>query len=452
MKKTVDMTKGPLFKKILFFAVPIILSNLMQTLFGAADMIVVGQFDGSEALAAVGSTTALISLLVSLSIGFSVGGGVAVAHAIGAKEEENISKTVHTILPLAFICGLFISVAGIILAPFLLRLLGTPQDILLQAALYLRICFAGILFNLLYNFTTSILRATGDTKSPTVYMTIAGAGNVVLNLLFVGGFKMGVAGVALATTLSHIFSAVGVLVTLMRRKDACRFCFKKMRICKEPLLKILRIGLPTGLQTSLFSIANVVIQSSINSFGDVAISGSAAANEVDSMINLLMNAFVQAAVNFAGQNMGAKQLGRVKSVFWICAVCAGAIGLVGGTLGYMFGEPILRLYVPDSAEAVRYGMLRMGRVALLCFIHGMAEAMSGTIRGMGASFGTMVISLCWACGFRLAWIYTIFQIPKFHTISMLFTAYPISWFFTLLCDLCLFWYLYRKHKKQWALQ
>ncbi len=451
MKKTIrmDMCEGPLFKKIITYTIPIILTSLLQLLFNAADMVVVGQFSGNVALAAVGSTGSLVTLFVNFFIGFSVGGGVTVAHAIGAKDDKAVFQAVHTTMPVAIISGLIITAIGVPGASLFLRLMGTPDNVLPLSTLYLQIYFSGMVFNMVYNFGAAILRAAGDTKSPMIYLSIAGVINVALNLVFVIVFKMSVAGVATATVISQMVSAVLVVINLMRRNDACRFIPGKMRIFKGPLFKILRVGLPSGVQGSLFAVANVMIQSSVNGFGSIAMSGAAAAANIEGFVYVIMNAFYQAALNFTGQNMGARKLDRVKRIFWICVCSAGVAGILSGGLAYIFGRPLLSIYISDSASAIHYGIMRMSRVGLFYFLCGMMESMTGTIRGMGSSVSTMIISLFWACGFRLTWIYTIFQIPRFHTLQMLYTTFPLSWALTALCELIFFLYLYRKYKKRW---
>lgn len=442
------MCEGPLFKKIIVYTIPIILSSVLQLLFNAADMIVVGQFSGTVALAAVGSTTSLVNLLVNFFIGFSMGGGVAVAHAIGAKDEKATFQAVHTIMPVAAIAGGLIVLIGVFGAKTFLQWMGVPDDVLPLSTLYLRIYFSGMLFNMVYNFGAAILRAAGDTKSPMLYLSISGVLNVVLNLIMVIVFHMGVAGVAIATVTAQCLSCILVVANLMRRNDACRFYPKKIKIYKTPLQKILRVGTPSGVQGALFSIANVIIQSSVNSFGSVAMSGAAAAANIEGFVYVIMNAFYQTSLNFTGQNMGAKKMDRVKRIFIICIACAGVAGMVSGGMAYLFGRSLLSIYISDSAEAITYGLMRLSRVALFYFLCGIMESMTGSIRGMGNSLGTMIISVFWACGFRVTWILTIFQIPKFHTLQMLYTTYPLSWLLTATCELFLFIYLFKKYKKR----
>ena len=291
------------------------------------------------------------------------------------------------------------------------------------------------------------MRAAGDTKSPLIYLSFAGIVNVGLNVVFVTIFHMNVAGVALATTISQGISAVLVVRALMKRTDACRLDLKKMKFHKPQLSKMLRIGLPAGIQSSLFSISNVLIQSSINSFGDVLMSGNAAAGNIEGFIYVSLNAFHQTAVNFMGQNAGARQYKRVSRTLWICLICVAVVGLVLGSLAYTFGPALLSLYITDSLEAIEYGMLRLSLICLTYFICGLMDVSTGALRGLGESFIPMVISVLVVCGTRTAGIYTIFQIPQFHTPQSLYLSYPISWAITFLFQMIAFFLVYRKQKR-----
>ena len=353
------MLQGPLAWNILLFTVPVILTSYLQLMFNAADLVVVGRFCGSVSVAAVGVTGALTNLIVNLFMGLSVGAGVTVAHAIGSGNSQMVSRTVHTALLTALIGGVFLTVIGITFSPTFLRWMDTPENVLPLSSIYMRIYFGGIVFTLVYNFCTSILRAAGDTQSPLFILLCAGVINVILNVFFVVVFHMNVAGVALATVISQALSAVAVTVVLMRRKDDIRFCPSKMRIYGPQLARIIRIGLPAGIQGSMFSISNVIIQSSMNSFGDVLVSGNAAVSNLEGFCYATVNGFHQAAVNFIGQNMGARQYDRVKRVFRLCMLYAGAAGLlVGGTM-YLFRQTMLGIYITDSVEATQFGMVRM---------------------------------------------------------------------------------------------
>ncbi len=446
-KKTTSLTQGPLLQGIISYTIPIILTSLLQLLFHAADLVVVGRFCGSVSVAAVGATGSITNLMVNFFIGLSVGASVSVAYGLGSREDTMVSHAVHTALPTALVSGVFLTVLGVLYSETFLRMMGTPENVLSLSAVYMKIYFAGITFTMVYNFCAAILRAAGDTKSPLIFLTIAGIINVVLNLIFVIGFHMNVAGVALATTISQAFSAVMVVRALMQRTDACHLDLKKMRFHKMQLIKMLRVGLPAGIQSSLFSISNVLIQSSINSFGDILMSGNAASSNLEGFVYVSLNAFHQTAVNFIGQNAGAKQYDRVKKTLWICLASVVVVGLALGSVMYTFGEQLLSIYITDSPEAISYGMLRLSLICLPYFICGLMDVSTGALRGMGASFVPMLISVLGVCGIRIGWLYTIFQIPQFHTPQCLYLSYPISWSITFLCQMAAFLMVFRKHSK-----
>ena len=438
------MLQGPLLSGILLYTIPIILTSVLQLLFNAADLVVVGRFCGSISLAAVGATGSITTLIVNLFIGFSVGVGVNVAHAIGAKMQETVHRVVHTAIPTALVCGIVLTVIGVSCAAPMLRLMGTPENVLPLSTVYMRYYFCGMTFNMLYNFAASILRAAGDTRSPLIYLTLAGIINVILNLIFVLVFDMNVAGVALATVISQAFSAVFLLRTLCRRTDACRLVFSKIRFHKSELVRIVRIGLPAGIQGSLFSISNVLVQSSINSFGQVVMSGNAAAQNIEGFVYTTMNAFYQTTVNFTGQNVGARQFRRVLKIIGVCLGCQIVIGGAACFLACTFSSSLLSIYITDSAEAISYGMLRLSIVCSTYVLCGIMEVSTGALRGMGASFAPMVISILGVCGIRIGWVMTVFQLPKFHTPNCLYLSYPISWAVTFLIQISVFLHLFKR--------
>jgi len=442
------MLTGSLLPSVISYTIPIILTSVLQLLFNAADLVVVGRFCGSVSVAAVGSTTAITNLLVNFFIGLSVGTGVTVAHGIGSRREDVVHNTVHTALPVALLAGVLLTVVGVCFSETFLRMMGTPENVLQLSAVYMKIYFAGITFTMVYNFCAAILRAAGDTKSPLIFLTFAGVVNVALNFLFVVFFHMNVAGVALATTSAQGISAALVVIALMRRRDGCRLYLKKMHFHRVQLSKMLRIGLPAGLQSAMFSISNVLIQSSVNSFGDILMSGNAAAANIEGFIYASINAFHQTSVNFIGQNAGAGQYDRVKKTLVRCLGCAAMTGLVLGGLAYGFGQPLLSLYITDSTEAIGYGMLRLGIVATTYLICGLMDVTTGSLRGLGESFVPMLISVLGVCGIRIGWIYTVFQIPAFHTPQSLYISYPFSWAVTFGFQLIAFLKLYKKHKRQ----
>lgn len=449
MKKSqMDMLHGPLLRNIIFYTVPIILTSLLQLLFNAADLVIVGQYRGSVSVAAVGATGSLTGLIVNLFIGLSVGAGVVVAHARGAREAEVVHRAVHTAIPAALICGVVLTVVGVIFAGTFLEWMGTPADVLPKSTIYMQIYFGGMTFTMLYNFCASILRALGDTKSPLLYLSFAGIVNVGLNILFVTQLGMDVDGVALATAISQAISAVLVLGALMRRKDESRLQLSKMRFYKPQLLKMLRIGLPAGIQSSLFSISNVAIQSSVNSFEKIVMSGNAASQNIEGFVYASMNAYHQTAVNFVGQNVGAHQYKRVKKILWCCLGCVLVTGLGLSLLIYAFGNPLLSIYITDSAEALSYGMLRMTWLLLPYFLCGLMDVSTGALRGMGASTVPMIISILGVCAFRVGWVATVFQIPQYHTPESLYLSYPISWVLTFIAQMIAFWIVYRRQTQR----
>ena len=446
------MIQGPLFRNIVTYTIPVILTGVLQLLFNAMDLMVVGRFCGSVSVAAVGATSSLTNLIVNLFIGLSVGVGVTVAHAMGARNDDMAQRTVHAAIPLALVSGVILTLVGVLFSESFLVMMGTPENVLPLSAVYMRIYFGGITFTMLYNFCASILRAAGDTRSPLVYLTIAGVTNVVLNLLFVTQLGMNVAGVALATVISQAISALALVRVLMRRTDACRLQPSRMRFHRPQLMKIIRIGLPAGIQSSLFGISNVLIQSSINSFGDILVSGNSAAQSIDSFLYVMMNSFHQTAVNFIGQNMGAGQHKRALKTLWICLGCTTVCGIGGGLFVYSFGETLLSIYITDSAEAIACGMIRLAYVGLPYFICGLMDVSTGALRGMGASVAPMVISVLGVCGLRVAWIATIFQTPQYHTPESLYFSYPVSWTLTFAIQMLALFIVYRRHTREPALR
>ncbi len=434
-RKKIDMLEGPIFKNIVVYTVPIIITNILQLLFNAADLIVVGRYAGSISVAAVGATSSLVSLLTNLFIGISVGIGVVVATNIGADNKQAVSNAIHTAIPTAVICGIFLTVVGFLSSEGILKAMGTPEAVLPLSAQYLKIYFLGNTSILVYNFASSILRAAGDTRSPLVFLSVSGVLNVVLNLIFVIVFDMTVAGVALATIISQTLSAILVVIALLKRDDICKLFLKKMKIHTASLINILCQGIPAGIQSSLFSISNVLIQSSINSFGAIAVSGNSAAANIEGFVYMIMNAFTQTSLNFVGQNMGSRNFKRIKKIYRTCLLMVGFVGLVLGVTVRFFAENLLSVYITDSPEAIAQGIVRLSFVCLPYFICGLMDTTTGAIRGLGVSLAPMAISVLGVCVFRVVWIYTIFQIPQFHTLSGLLISYVISWLITFFAEL-----------------
>ncbi|MCI8360550.1 MAG: MATE family efflux transporter [Clostridiales bacterium] len=429
MKKSyeMDMRSGPLLPKILRFSLPLILSSILQLLFNAADIVVVGRFSGSQSLAAVGSTGSLINLLVNLFIGLSIGANVLVARFYGSSDTENARQTVHTALLTAAIGGLCMIFLGFFLAEPILRWMGTPADVLNQAALYMRVYFIGMPAFMLYNFGAAVLRAVGDTRRPLYFLCISGVVNVLFNLLFVIVFRMGVAGVATATVISQTLSALLILFCLWRSEGVCKLEFRRLRIYRDKLFSMLRIGLPAGLQGVVFNISNVLIQSSVNSFGSVAMAGNTAAGNIEGFVYTSMNAVYQTSLSFTSQNMGAGNYKRIDQVLRRCLIVVAVIGLVMGNGAYLLGGPLLHIYSPDP-EVAAYGLSRLSVICVTYFLCGLMDVLVGSIRGMGCSILPTVVSLTGACVFRIVWIFTVFRWQ--HTLWSLYISYPISWVLT----------------------
>lgn len=427
-KYEIDMVHGPLAKKILLFAVPLMLSSMMQLLFNAADIIVVGHFAGSESLAAVGSTTSLINLITNLFVGLSIGANVVVANAYGAGRHEEIKDTLHTAMMLALISGAIVLVIGVVFAPDFLKMMASPEDVIHLATIYLRIYFLGMPALMVYNFGASMLRAVGDTKRPLYYLLFAGVVNVVLNLILVICFDLGVVGVAVATSVSQYISAGLVLWCLMKEKGCLHFEFASLRLNVGKMGRIMKIGLPAGLQGIVFSLSNVVIQTTINSFGSVVMAGSAASSNIEGFIYMAMNAFYQTAITFSGQNYGAGELKRVDKVFGLCLGFVTLTGLGLGLACVFFAKPLLGIYSADSL-VVEAGIVRMSYVCTLYFLCGIMDVCVGILRGMNRAVIPMIVSIVGACGLRLLWIATVFR--EFKTIETLYVAYPVTWTITL---------------------
>ncbi len=450
MKKSNEFfLRGPLLPGIIRYTIPIILTGVLQLAFNAADLMVVGM-KNSIYVGAVGSTGSTTNLVVTLFMGLSIGAGVCVAHGLGSGQDQEVHRAVHTALPTAIVCGIFLTFLGLVVSEPLLRLMGTPENVLPLSKKYMQIYFCGITFSMVYNYCGSILRAAGDTRSPLLYLCFAGTANVVLNFIFVMVFDWNVAGVAVATSISQGISAVLCVRNLMRRSDACRLEWKKLRFYKPQLVKMIRIGLPAGVQGAMFSISNVIIQSSINSFGEVFMSGNAAAANIEGFMWVPANAFQQSCVNFVGQNTGAGQHKRARQSVWACLGCIMVVGFALGMLFYAFGPQLLSLYVSDSPQAMEYGMIRMQIIYPLYFLFGMMECTTGALRGRGASFVPMLISVVGICGIRLAWIFTVFQIPAYHTPQSLYWSFPISWAVTFAILLGAYLVINHRAKKQQA--
>lgn len=425
----IDMCNGPLLGKILRFTLPLMASSILQLLFNAADMVVVGRYAGSVSLAAVGCTAPLFNLLINVFLGLSVGANVIVAHYYGAKKDKELSDAVHTAIALSIVCGIGLAIIGVLIADYTLTLMGTPEDVLPHSVAYMRVYFIGMPVTLLYNFGAAILRAVGDTKRPLYYLMGAGVINVVLNMFFVIVFGMGVTGVALATVLSQVVSAVLVARCLMNSEGAIRLELSRLKIDKDKMIRIARVGLPAGFQGAVFSISNVLIQSSVNTFGSIAVAGNSAASNIEGFVYNGMNAFHQTALSFTGQNMGAKKSDRVKKILIQCLICVTITGLIMGYAGLLFGSQLLSIYSKDEA-VIAFGMRRLTIILGTYFLCGMMDVMVGSLRGMGYSIMPMIVSLLGACGLRVLLILTLFRAHP--SPELLYELYPITWIVTFL--------------------
>ncbi len=426
-KSQVDMLNGPLAGKIILFALPLAASSVLQQLFNAADLAVVGRFSSSQAMAAVGSNASVISLMISLFLGLSVGANVLIASMIGEGRREKISEAVHTVISVAIAAGLLLLVIGILLAKPILTMMGAPSEVMNLAVLYLRIYFMGMPFMMIYNFGSAILRSKGDSRHPLYFLTIAGILNVILNVIFVAGFHLHVIGVALATVLSNGVSATLTLRFLMADEEPFKLRFSKLSIKKPLLMTILRVGVPAGLQGTIFSISNVVIQSAVNSFGSAAIAGSTAAQNFEFITYCVTNSFVQAAITFTSQNYAAGKKDRCKRIFFqalgLGFLCAETVNLA-----MILSRHSLILLFTTDPDVIAYAMIRVMIVGAFNALIGSYEVTGGCLRGMGYAILPTIITVFGSCIFRLIWIFTFFQINR--SFENLIVVYPISWVIT----------------------
>jgi len=439
------MCNGPILSKVLVYAFPLMLSGILQLLFNAADVIVVGRFAGSQSLAAVGSTSALINLLINVFIGLSVGVNVLVAQYYGAKKDEDVNETIHTAVTISLVSGVFLVFVGFFLSRPLLEMMGTPADVIDKSTMYMKFYFAGMPVIMLYNFGSAVLRAIGDTRRPLYYLTIAGVVNVLLNIFFVTQLHMDVAGVALATVLAQVISAGLVVRALMQSEGCLKLELKKLRIDKSKLKRIVRVGLPAGMQGAIFSISNVLIQSSVNSFGSIAMAGNTTAQNIEGFIYTAMNAVYQTNLSFTSQNYGGRKFSRLNRITLTCVGVVTVVGLVLGLSCYGAGEFLVGIYSSDP-EVIQYGLTRLSVFGFTYFICGIMDTMVGAIRGLGYSILPMCVSLTGACAFRIIWIYTVFQWNR--TLMTLYLSYPASWIVTTIAHVICFIVIRKKLPKE----
>lgn len=435
------MTKGPWLKKILIFSLPLMLTGLLQMLYNTADIVVVGRFAGAASLAAVGATSSLINLILNIFLGMAMGSGVMSARYIGAEDDNRLSKCVHTAMSLSIICGIFVSIFGFFMSEKLLILMDSPADVLPLSTLYLQIYFLGAPASLVYNFGAAVVRSTGDTKRPLYILTSTGFINIGLNLLLVINFNMGVAGVAIATITAQYVSAILIVIRLFRIEGACRLSLKKLKLHSQELKKILLIGVPAGIQNSLFSFSNVVIQSTVNSFGSTAMSGITAGSNFESFIYICTNAISQTTMTFSSQNMGARKYDNLGKVYKRCILLAILIGGGMSVIGIIFRNQVVGIFSTDPA-VIEIGAARLAMILPFYSFCSLMDLGGSQLRGMGKSFEPMFITLMGSCGIRLLWVFFFF--PKNPTLLYLYWAYPISWSMTFFVLFAFYFIIKRK--------
>ena len=440
-KFEIDMCNGTIMDKLISFALPLMLSGILQLMFNAVDIIVVGHFTGKEALAAVGSTTALINVFTNLFIGISLGANVLAARFFASGKEKEMSETVHTAILLALISGILMAAIGLVSARAALTLMGTPDNIINQSTLYMRIYFLGMPFFMLYNYGAAILRAVGDTKRPLLFLMLSGGVNALLDLLLVIAFRMGVAGVAIATITSQMISCVLVLICLFRTDSCYQFRFSKLRINKNYLLQIFQVGIPAGIQSTVINFSNALLQSSVNSFGDTAMAGYTAANNILGFLYMSVNSVTQACMSFTSQNYGVGKYKRMDRVFMDCLILTVGVSLVLGCGAWFFGEQVLGIYTQD-AQVIQSGMEILSITTVTYFLCGIMDLFPGALRGMGHSTVPMILSVIGTVGTRIVWIFGYF--PHHRSLHFLFISYPGSWIITIVMQVICFYFVRKK--------
>ena len=440
-KYEIDMCNGSILDKLVSFSIPLMLSGILQLLFNAVDIIVVGQFTGNEALAAVGSTTALINVFVNLFIGISLGASVLAARFYATGQEKEMTETVHTSITLALISGIAMGIIGVIAAKGALELMDTPDNVLNLSTLYMRIYFMGMPFFMLYNYGAAILRAVGDTKRPLLFLIISGATNVVLNLLLVIQFHLGVAGVAIATVISQCISCILVLRCLYLSDGSYQLRFNKLGMKTRYVKQIFQIGIPAGIQSTIINFSNVLLQSSVNSFGSVAMAGYTAANNILGFLYVSVNSITQACMSFTSQNYGVRKFKRMDKVLLECLGLTVIVALVLGGGSYLFGAELMHIYT-KSTKVIECGVDIMLYTTVTYFLCGIMDLLPGALRGIGHSTVPMILSVIGTVGTRIVWIYVIF--PCHRSLDFLFISYPVSWLLTIVMQVICFYFVRKK--------
>lgn len=440
-KYEIDMCNGTIMDKLISFALPLMLSGMLQLMFNAVDIIVVGRFSGSRALAAVGSTTALINVFTNLFIGISLGANVLAARFYAAGKEKEMSDTVHTAIAIAIISGLIMAFVGLVFSKGALELMDTPEDVIGQAALYMRIYFIGMPFFMLYNYGAAVLRAVGDTKRPLMFLIVSGCINAVLNLILVIGFSLSVVGVAVATVISQMISCILVLRCLYKSEGSYQLRFSKLKINKKYMIQIFQVGIPAGIQSTVINFSNVLLQSSVNSFGSVAMAGYTAANNILGFLYQSINSVTQACMSFTSQNYGVGKYKRMDRVLADGMILTVAVSLIFGCSAYFFGNYILRIYTSD-AEVIKCGLEILSITTVPYFLCGIMDLFPGALRGMGYSAVPMILSVIGTVGMRVLWIYAVF--PLNRSLYVLFISYPASWGITIVMQVICYIFVRKK--------
>ncbi|NSC56104.1 MATE family efflux transporter [Dorea longicatena] len=435
------MCNGTIMDKLISFSIPLMLSGILQLMFNAVDIVVVGHFSGSQALAAVGSTTALINVFTNLFIGISLGANVLAARYYAAGKTKEMSETVHTAIALALVSGVAMAVIGVVFARGALEIMGTPDDVIAQSTLYMRIYFCGMPFFMMYNYGAAILRAVGDTKRPLIFLIVSGVINAVLNLFLVIGFHLDVAGVGIATVISQLVSCILVLRCLHHTESSYQLHLAKLRIRSVYLKQIFEVGVPAGIQSTVINISNAMLQSSVNSFGSIAMAGYTASNNIFGFLYVSVNSFTQACMSFTSQNYGVKKLKRMDRVLIDCMILSVVVTLILGSSVYIFGPELLHIY-SNQADVIKYGMEIFSYTTVTYFLCGLMDLFPGALRGMGYSTVPMILSIIGTVGVRIIWIYGLF--PSHRSLTFLFLSYPVSWIATIIMQVICFWFVRKK--------
>ena len=447
---TMDMVNGPLWGKILRFSVFYMLTAVLQHLYSAADVIIVGRFAGQDALAGVGTCTVIVNLFLNFILGLSAGGTIVLGHALGGRNNEQVSKAAHTCIAVAVCGGLIISLICLLFTQQLLNLIDVPETVMPEASSYLRIISIGYIPSLLYNFSAAILRAKGDTKRALYIVMLSGLVNVLLNLFFVCVLKMKASGVAAATVISQVLTAIAILYILCHESDATKIIFKRIRFYREPLLRILKYGLPSGVQSSVYSASNILVQSSVNGFGTAAIAGSSVTSSITDFYSVMLVSLHQSSIVFSSQNYGAAKLDRIKKTIAVCLTYTVCLWSIQAAVTYSCGEFLIGLYTPEDPLAAQWAWRKFQVIGYVYGLMGLMNVMSGALRGIGESVVNMIMSIVGVCGLRLVWIMTVFR--SVGTFESLFMCYPVSWLGTLILHTVMFVFVFNKKKSKLQLK